>query len=113
MKGKIAGFAANALISLEIAKEKVWKSLEKAWKSLEFPWKSLDFPCKGLEKFGPAGGRDRADRGPGRMEANPTGASARALELSTSSVLSPLFDTIRRYNYSQAVVRLREMEKRS
>ena len=54
-KGKIAGVAANALISLETAKEKVWKSLEKAWKSLEFPWKSLHFPWKGLEKFGPVG----------------------------------------------------------
>jgi len=52
-KGKIAGVAANPLISLETAKENLWNSLEKAWKSLEFPWKSLDFPWKGLEKFGP------------------------------------------------------------
>ncbi|MGD1015857.1 MAG: hypothetical protein ABR863_05375 [Roseiarcus sp.] len=50
-KGEIAGVAANPLISLETAKENVWKSLEKAWKSLEFPWKILDFPWKGLEKF--------------------------------------------------------------
>jgi hypothetical protein len=47
-KGKIAGVAANPLISLETAKENLWNSLEKAWKSLDFPW-------KGLEKFGPVG----------------------------------------------------------
>jgi hypothetical protein len=41
-KAKSAGAAANTLISLETAKEKVWNSLEKAWKSLEFPWKSLE-----------------------------------------------------------------------
>jgi hypothetical protein len=35
-------FAAKPLISLETAKEKLWKSLEKAWKSLDFPWKSLE-----------------------------------------------------------------------
>jgi hypothetical protein len=51
-QGKIAA-AAKPLISLETAKENVWKSLEKVWKSLEFPWKGLDFAWKGLEKFGP------------------------------------------------------------
>ncbi|MGD1015149.1 MAG: hypothetical protein ABR863_01730 [Roseiarcus sp.] len=54
-KGKIVGFAVKPLISLETAKENLWKSLEKAWKSLEFPWKSLGFPWKGWEKFGPVG----------------------------------------------------------
>ncbi|MFZ1962267.1 MAG: hypothetical protein WAU78_02140 [Roseiarcus sp.] len=40
-------------------------------------------------------------------------ARTRALEFSTAPVLSPLFDTIRRYNCSWAVVRLRDVEERS
>jgi hypothetical protein len=43
----------------------------------------------------------------------PRGARARALEFSTVPALSPLFDTIHRYNCSWAVVRLRDVEERS
>jgi hypothetical protein len=32
----------NPLLSLETAKEKIWKYLEKFGISLEFPWKSLE-----------------------------------------------------------------------
>jgi hypothetical protein len=52
-KAKSAAAAANPLISLETAKEKIWKKLGNPWKKLGNVWKSLDFPWKGLEKFGP------------------------------------------------------------
>jgi hypothetical protein len=40
------------LISLETAKEKIWKSLEKFAKSLEFPWNFLGKVWKSLKKLG-------------------------------------------------------------
>jgi hypothetical protein len=46
----------NPLISLETAKEKVWKSLEKFGISLEFPWNFLGKVWKSLEKRGKAWG---------------------------------------------------------
>jgi hypothetical protein len=46
----------NPLISLETAKEKVWKSLEKFGISLEFPWNFLGKVWKALEKRGKAWG---------------------------------------------------------
>jgi hypothetical protein len=42
----------NPLISLETAKEKVWKSLEKFGISLEFPWKSLEILGKAWKSLG-------------------------------------------------------------
>ncbi len=42
----------NPLISLETAKDKVWKSLEKFAESLEFPWNFLGKLWKSLEKLG-------------------------------------------------------------
>ena len=43
----------NPLISLETAKEKVWKSLEKFGISLEFPWKSLEILGKAWKSLAP------------------------------------------------------------
>ncbi|MGD0185269.1 MAG: hypothetical protein ABSC25_08460 [Roseiarcus sp.] len=42
----------NPLISLETAKEKVWKSLEKFGISLEFLWKSLEILGKAWKNLG-------------------------------------------------------------
>ena len=62
-KADSGSFAYKPLISLETAKEKVWKSLEKAWKKLGNPWKSLEtlgIPGKTLRA-----GRRRVGRGGG------------------------------------------------
>jgi hypothetical protein len=86
------------------------KSLEKFGISLE----KLGFSLERLgEIWPPPAGAIAPIVGLAASKRTPRGAPARALELSAVSVLSPLFDTIRRYNCSQAVVRLRDMEESS
>jgi hypothetical protein len=47
-KGKSAGAGDKPLISLETAKENVWKSLEKAWIFLGKAWKNLNYSDSAL-----------------------------------------------------------------
>ncbi len=68
----------NPLISLETAKEKVWKSLEKFGISLEFPWNFLGKVWKSLKKLGVTATRYSTPHRPASAgEQNPRRAARR------------------------------------